>query len=81
MISSETDSHQHERHLNKYIDTISVQGQDNLIVDMIGNPEYFLLKKTFEKILCAPASSATVERTFSQSGLTLRQKWTKCQTV
>jgi hypothetical protein len=70
--SSETDSHQHERQLNKYIDVISVRGHDKLIVDVIGSAEYVLLNKMFEKILCAPASSAPVERIFSQSGLILR---------
>jgi hypothetical protein len=58
-----------ERQLNAYLDDIGSSSGKN-IWDYV--KMQYSLRKLFEKLLCSPASSAPVERIFSQSGLILR---------
>ena len=64
-----------EKQLQLYIETINSTlfcGQNAKLSDFVRKSEFNLLSNLFERVLCAPASSAPVERVFSQSGLFLR---------
>ena len=45
---------------------------ENSISDICQKSDFATLLPLFERVLCAPASSAPVERIFSQSGLIVR---------
>ena len=72
------DSNQHrtpERQLTQYLDTINSPSFDlagTSIADLVQRKEFSQLHQLFELVLCSPASSAPVERVFSQSGLIMR---------
>lgn len=59
--------------LNKYINTINAPdfiADDNC--KLMSDSEYTCLRPLFSRLFCIPASSAPVERVFSQSGLIMR---------
>jgi len=66
---------QGEKKLLSYIDAINlpaVSSPPTSVSAIAHTPEYAFLLPLFERVLCTPASSAPVERVFSQSGLLLR---------
>ncbi len=68
-------SQQYERQLQHYLDTINsvtFDRQNVTLSDIFASSEFSLLQGLFHRVLCAPASSAPVERVFSRSGLLLR---------
>lgn len=72
---SPEDSRRHERQLVHYLDTInsvSFNPADTSLPALLCQNDFSTLRPLFERLLCTPASSAPVERVFSQSGLLLR---------
>jgi len=72
---NESDDLQYERRLLQYLDTInsaSFNSDDAHLSTLCHRIEFQCLQPMFERILAAPASSALVERVFSQSGLLVR---------
>jgi len=66
---------QSEKKLLSYIEAINspaVSSSPTSVSAVAHTPEYAFLLLLFEHFLCTPASSAPVERGFSQSGLLLR---------
>jgi hypothetical protein len=74
----ETDSHLRERCLMQYIDAINsevfIADKD---VPLFTSDAYASLRPLFASIFCVPATSAPVERVFSQSGLITRPRRAK----
>ena len=69
------DARQLERQLAHYMDYINASSfncLENSMSDICQKSDFATLLPLFERVLCAPASSAPVERIFSQSGLTFR---------
>jgi len=64
---------QQEKQLQLYIEHInSPMSTSTSLSEVFNKSEFSLLCKFFERMFCSPASSASVERAFSQSGLLLR---------
>jgi len=64
-----------ERKLHSYIDTINSSTFSASITPLstiVHKPEFAFILPLFERVLCTLASSAPVERVFSQSGLLVR---------
>lgn len=62
---------QRERVLSDYLEAINSTtfcGDDDVLL----SPQYSSLAPLFSRVFCVPASSAPVERIFSQSGLIMR---------
>jgi hypothetical protein len=57
--------------LTKFIEKINA---DNYVpsIEIFSNAEFNLISTLFERLFCVPASSAPVERIFSQSGIIMR---------
>ena len=55
-----------------YINASSFNCLENSMSDICQKSDFATLLPLFERVLCAPASLAPVERIFSQSGLTFR---------
>jgi hypothetical protein len=73
--STVDNSQQYERQLCHYLDTINSVTFDRQSVNLLQictSSDFSLLQGLFSRVLCAPASSAPVERVFSKSGLLLR---------
>ena len=68
------DSRRLEKILTHYIDTINSVSfdSDTKLADICTQMEFVPLEYLFERILAVPASSAPVERVFSNSGLIVR---------
>ena len=65
----------HERQLQLYLDTINsscCNREMTKLSDFLKKPEFSVLQHLFDRVFCSPASSAPVERVFSQSGLLMR---------
>ena len=58
------------RILSSYLDTINAA--DMKLCDVFSSTQFCSIFKLLERVLCVPASSAPVERVFSQSGLIMR---------
>ena len=56
--------------LASYMDTINVT--DMQLPDIFQNEQFISIRPLLERVLCVPASSAPVERVFSQSGLIMK---------
>ena len=56
--------------LASYMDMISVT--DMQLTDIFKNVQFGCIRPLLQKVLCVPASSAPVERVFSQSGLIMK---------
>jgi len=56
----------------KAINSPAVSSSPTSVSAVANTPEYAFLLPQFERVVCTPASSAPVERVFSQSGLLLR---------
>jgi len=56
--------------LASYTDMISVT--DMQLTDIFKNEQFGCIRPLLQKVLCVPASSAPVERVFSQSGLIMK---------
>jgi len=72
---SDSDERRHERQLVFYLDTInsaSFSSTEDNMASLCCRSDFSALQPLFERILCSPASSAPVERVFSQSGLLVR---------
>lgn len=63
-----------ERLLMQYLDYINSDNfaSDERAMDVFRSGEYAALGPLFQRVFCVPASSAPVERIFSQSGLIMR---------
>lgn len=62
-----------EVQLTHYLDIINSPSFDGATVsELLARHDFALLTPLFERLFCVPASSAPVERVFSQSGLLLR---------
>jgi hypothetical protein len=62
-----------ERQLTEYLQLINVSPADELsLTTLLTSDKFTKLKELFSRVLCSPATSAPVERVFSQSGLILR---------
>jgi hypothetical protein len=71
--AQETDSKKQERVLMQYVEAINHE----TFIDDGNNPLYITdtyssLRPLFSRVFCVPATSAPVERVFSQSGLIMR---------
>jgi hypothetical protein len=67
--------HQQERQLTNYLEFINsatFNSAENTMAFISQRSDFSGLQSLFERVLCAPASSAPVERIFSQSGLIVR---------
>jgi hAT family C-terminal dimerisation region len=74
---SASDGQQLERQLTHYLDFINATTFDlgdssSTMSTICLRSDFTALQPLFERVLCAPASSAPVERIFSQSGLIVR---------
>ena len=58
------------RVLADYIETINTT--DMQLCDVFTSSQYCSIRQLLERVLCVPASSAPVERVFSQSGLVMK---------
>ena len=70
-----SESTRQEKQLQLYIDTInssSFNSTEITLQELLSKSDFSLLCPLFEHVLCSPASSAPVERVFSQSGLLMR---------
>lgn len=71
--AQETDSQKHERVMLQYIEAIN---NETFVADdnnpLYTNDTYVSLRPLFSRVFCVPATSAPVERVFSQSGLIMR---------
>ena len=58
----------------QYLDYINSDNfaSDERAMDVFRSGEYVALGPLFQRVFCVPASSAPVERIFSQSGLIMR---------
>ena len=71
--SPRTELQQQEKQLQLYIEHInSPMPTSTSLSEVFNKSEFSLLRHFFEHMFCSPASSAPVERVFSQSGLLLR---------
>jgi len=62
-----------ERQLNEYLQLLNASDPKDLSLAVMANSDRFWqLSKLFSRLLCCPATSAPVERVFSQSGLLMR---------
>ena len=64
-----------ERQLAEYLQYINAPDFDpsDLTLEKASrSPQYYRLHPLFERVFCTPATSAPVERIFSQSGLLMR---------
>ena len=61
-----------EQQLSSYLERINNPEFDSDGFSFCKVPEYEALQPLFEKVFCAPSTSAPVERVFSQSGLIMR---------
>jgi hypothetical protein len=74
---STSDGQQLERQLTHYLDFINATTFDlgdssSTMSTICTRSDFTALQPLFERVLCTPASSAPVERIFSQSGLIVR---------
>ena len=63
-----------QRVLHQYLDAINACGTAESPQEVMGRHSDGVLRPLFSRLLCVPASSAPVERVFSQSGLIVRPK-------
>jgi len=62
-----------ERQLTEYLQLINTSAADDLsLTTLVKSDKFTKLKELFSRVLCSPATSAPVERVFSQSGLIMR---------
>ena len=62
-----------ERQLTEYLQLINASVPEELSLTTLANSDRFTkLKELFSRVFCCPATSAPVERVFSQSGLIMR---------
>ena len=69
------DGHQQERqltHYSEFINSASFNSAESTMAALSQRSDFSGLLPLFERVLCASASSAPVERIFSQSGLIVR---------
>lgn len=62
-----------QRQLTDYLQAINSESETELTLQAAATAkQYRLLHPLFQRIFCTPASSAPVERVFSQSGIIMR---------